>query len=68
MCCVHVYYSMKRAREIRKFHVVVVQPWQGNVQNSVIHLQSCCLFIETFYFFAVLLAVTIVVGFVVIQK
>ena len=55
--------SIKRAREIRKFHVVVVQQWQRNVENSVMHVQSCCLL-----FFAVLLAVAVVVGFVVIQK
>ena len=31
------------AREIRKFHVVVVQRQQRNVQNHVMHVQSCCL-------------------------
>ena len=31
-----------RKREIRKFHVVVVQRRQRNVQKSVMHLQSCC--------------------------
>ena len=34
-------YSLKRALEIRKFHVVVVQPRQRNVQNSVMHVQCC---------------------------
>ena len=29
-------------REIRKFHVVVVQGQERNVQKSVIHVQSCC--------------------------
>ena len=29
-------------REIRQFHVVVVQRQQRNVQKSVIHVQSCC--------------------------
>ena len=53
--CVVFTYSIKWACEIRKFHVVVVQRWQRNVQNSVIHEQSCCLL--TYYFFAVLLAV-----------
>ena len=38
-------YSIKWAREIRKFHVIVVQRRQRNVQNSVIHIQSCCLLI-----------------------
>ena len=31
-------------REIRKFHVVVVQGQERNVQKSVIHVQSCCCF------------------------
>ena len=64
--CVVFIYSIRRAREIRKFHVVVVQRWQRNVQNSVIHVQSCCLLVNIL-FFAVLLAVAVVVGFV-IQK
>ena len=34
-------HSKKRALEIRKFHVVVVQRWQRNVQSSVMHVQSC---------------------------
>ena len=29
-------------REIRKFHVIVEQRRQRNVQKSVIHVQSCC--------------------------
>ena len=29
-------------REIRKFHVVVVQRWQRNLQKRVIHVQSYC--------------------------
>ena len=45
--CVVFTYSIKRARKIslRKFHVVVVQRRQRNVQNSVMHVQSCCLLI-----------------------
>ena len=35
-------YSIKRACEIRKFYVAVVQRRQRNVQNSVMHVQSCC--------------------------
>ena len=46
--CVVFTYSIKRACEIRKFHVAEVQLWQRNVQNSVMHVQFCC-------FFAVLL-------------
>ena len=34
--------SIKRAREIRKFHVAVVQRRLRNVQKSVMHVQSCC--------------------------
>ena len=41
--CVVFTYSIKRAREIRKSHVVVVQRRQRNVQNSVMYVQSCCL-------------------------
>ena len=48
--CVVFTYSIKRAREIKKFHVVVVQRRQRNVQNSVMHVQSCCLLTETLFF------------------
>ena len=34
--------SLKRAREIRKFHVAVVQRRLRSVQKSVMHVQSCC--------------------------
>ena len=43
--CVAFIYSIKRAREIRKFLVLVVQRRERNVQNSVMHVQSCCLLI-----------------------
>ena len=43
--CVVFNYSIKQAREIRKIRVVVVQR-----QNSVMHVQSCCLLIQTYYF------------------
>ena len=47
---------MKRALEIRKFHVAVVQQRQRNEQNSMMHVQICFLSIkQTFYFFASLL-------------
>ena len=29
-------------REIRHFHVVVMQWWQRNVEKSVMHVKSCC--------------------------
>ena len=48
--CVVFTYSIKCSREIRKFHVVVVQRWQRNVQSSVMHVQSCCLLLWTFSF------------------
>ena len=40
--CVVFTYSVKRANEISKFHVAVVQRWLKNVQKSVMHVQSCC--------------------------
>ena len=39
--CVVLTYSIKRASEIRKFHVAVVQQRLRNVQRSVMHVQSC---------------------------
>ena len=41
--CVVFTYSIKWARESKKFYVVVVQRRQRNIQNSVMHVQSCCL-------------------------
>ena len=38
-------------REIRHFHVVVVQQRQRNLQKRVMHVQSCCL---NSYFFELL--------------
>ena len=38
-------------REIRHFHVVVVQWRQRNVQKTVLHVQSCCFANQTFFFF-----------------
>ena len=39
-CCLVFTSSIKR--EIRQFHVVVVQRRQRNVQKSVMHVQNCC--------------------------
>ena len=39
-CCLLLPSSTKR--ELRQFHVVVVQRRQRNVQKSVMHVQSCC--------------------------
>ena len=38
-------------REIRKFHVVVVQRKQPNVQKSVMNVQSCCFALSSYCFF-----------------
>ena len=40
--CLSFTYSVKRARENRKFDVVVVQGWLKNVQKSVVQVQSFC--------------------------
>ena len=37
-------FTFSTKREIRHFHVVVVQRRQRNVQKSVMHVQSCCFF------------------------
>ena len=55
--CVVFTHSIKRACEIRKFHVPRVQPRQRSEQNGMMHV---VLSIKSYYFF--------VVGFVVIQK
>ena len=52
---------MKRTREIRKFHVVVVLRRLRKVQKSVVNVQSCCFAIETYCVFAVLVAIFVVV-------
>ena len=41
--CVLLTYSIKWAREIREFHVAVVQQRLRNLQKSVMHVQSCFL-------------------------
>ena len=40
-CCCLLFPSSTK-REIRQFHVVVVQRRQRNVEKSVMHVQSCC--------------------------
>ena len=48
-------------REIRHFHVVVVQKRaKKKEQKSVMHLQSCCFAYKTYCFFDVLVAVRVV--------
>ena len=46
--CVEFTYSIKRACEIRKFHVAVVQRRQRNVQNSVMPSKVVVLLIKTY--------------------
>ena len=49
-------------REIRYFHVVVVQRRQRNVPKSVMHVQSCCLAnLNLYSLFAILVAVAVAV-------
>ena len=47
---------------MRHFHVVVVQRRLRNVQKSVMHVQRCCFANVTYWFFAVLVAVAVVVA------
>ena len=61
-CVVFTNY-VKRAREIRKFHVAVVQRWLKTCAKSVMHMPSCCLTdINLLLLFAVLVAVAVVVA------
>ena len=46
---------MKRACEIRNFHVTGLQRRQRNEQNSVMHVKFVVLSIKTYYFSAILL-------------
>ena len=43
--CVVLTYSKKRAREIEKFHVAVVQQRLRNVQTSVMHVRRFFFFL-----------------------
>ena len=43
-------------RELRHFHVVVVQKLERNIQKSVMHVRSCCIPYLTYCFFDVLVA------------
>ena len=58
-CCIVFPSSTKR--EIRHFHVVVVQRRLRNVQKSVMRVQSCCFANTNLCFFVVLVAVAVVV-------
>ena len=49
-------------REIRQFHVVVMQRRQRNVQKKVMHVLSCCFANLNLLLFCVLVAVAVVVA------
>ena len=59
---------MKRALEIRKLHVAVVQPRQRNEQNNMMRVQICCFVNKNLLLICRSPFVAVVVGFVVIQK
>ena len=59
-CCLVFPSSTKR--EIRHFHVVVVQRRLRNVQKSLMEVQSCCFANLIYCLFAVLVAVAVVVA------
>ena len=59
-CCLVFPSSTKR--ELRRFHVVVLRRRQRNVPKSVMHVQSCRFANQTCCFFAVLVAVAVVVA------
>ena len=62
-CCLVFPSSTKR--EIRHFHVVLVQRRLRNEQKSVIHFQSCCFACLNLFFFSSLVAVAVAVAVVV---
>ena len=47
----HCLFKSFTKREIRHFHVVVLQWRQKNVQPSVMHVQSCCFALSSHFFF-----------------
>ena len=47
-------------REIKHFHVEVVQKRERNVQKSVMHVRSCCFAYSTYCFFDVLVVVRVI--------
>ena len=55
--------TSSKKREIRYFHVVVVQWRQRNVQKSVMHVQSCCVAnLNQLFFFAFLADVAVLLS------
>ena len=59
-CCLVFPSSTKR--ELKRFHVVVVRRRQRNVPKSVMRVESCSFANQTYFFFAVLVAVAVVVA------
>ena len=59
-CC--LVFSSSTKREIRHFHIVVVQQRLRNVQKNVMDVQSCCFANLIYSLFAVLDAVAVVVA------
>ena len=57
-----LFFTSSSKREIRHFHVEVVQRRQRNVQKNLIHVQSCCFANLNLLLFAVLVAVAVVVA------
>ena len=45
----HCLFTSFTEREIRHFHVVGVH-WQRNIQKSVMHVQSCCCALSSYFF------------------
>ena len=45
--CVVLTYSIRRARQIRKFHVAVMKQRLRNVQKSAMHVQRCFFFLPS---------------------
>ena len=66
--CFVLTYSIKRAREIRKFHVAVMQQWLRNVQKSVMHVKRCLLSNLNLLFFCCSTSQLQNISIVVIQK
>ena len=59
-CC--LVFQSSTNREIRHFHVLVVQWRQRNEQKSLMRVQSCCFANLNLLFFAVLVDLTVVVA------
>ena len=59
-CC--IVFPSSTSREIRLFHVLVVQWRQRNVQKSLMHVQSRCFANLNLVFFAFLVDLAVVVA------